>query len=325
MSNSYDEKEKKEINEKLFDITGTKNPEIIRKGPSLLKYILGFIINWIKLPFQLKFIQDPAILAPEVKKLNENNLVVKPDQTLAYYSNNTTMDGYNHETDNQLVRHIMYMYLTPMDESIYNAAMKFVYTNINGGLTLTNGISWRDGSAHYHGDNVSTETLAMMTLMAPHSPSLLANYEKLVNNIIYNGGYLNYLSNPGGKESKAYEAALKIAEYDRTKVKMENPATNIFPGCSVDAAVVMLAALAVAGKSSGLSKFKSLFKLYYYLFGYGLKARFSSNSLQAITALYVLSKVTKEKKYENILKSKFEVDGKIDDLFKRYLYGQLVK
>lgn len=321
--NTYSSKEKKEINEKLHDLTGSKYPEKIRKGPSILKYILGFFVNWIKLPFQLNYIQDSVQLLPEVKKFDPNHLVVKPDHTFAYYSNNTCMDGYNHETDNQFVRHAMYMFLTPMEESIYNAAMKFVYTNIHGGLTLTNGISWRDGSAHYHGDNVSTETLALMTLMAPYNDALRVSFEKLMLNIIDNGGYLNYLSNPGGKKSEAYKKALEKVHFIRENVKMENPATNMFPGCSADSAVVMLAALAVATKSSGNRRMKRLFNLYYYLFGYGLKARFCSNSLEAITALYVLTKVTKEEKYINILNKKLG-SGKIEDLFKRYLYGKLI-
>lgn len=324
--NTYSSKEKKEINEKLHDLTGSKYPEKIRKGPSILKYILGFFVNWIKLPFQLNYIQDSVQLLPEVKKIDPNHLVVKPDHTFAYYSNNTTMDGFNHETHNQFVRHAMYMFLTPMEESIYNAAMKFVYTNIHGGLTLTNGISWKDGSAHYHGDNVTTETLALMTLMAPYSDALRVKFEKLVLNIVDNGGYLNYLSNPGGKKSKAYEKALEKAMYVRENVQMENPATNMFPGCSADSAVVMLAALAVATKSSGNRRLKRLFNLYYYLFGYGLKARFCSNSLEAITALYVLYKVTKDNKYGDILKKKLDSKrlSDLDSDFKRFLYGHLI-
>lgn len=321
--NSYNSREKKEINEKLHDITGSKYPEKIRKGPSILKYILGFFINWIKLPFQLKYLQDSVVLPAEVKKLSSHMLHVKPDQTFAYFTDDIFTNGATHSTDNQLVDHAMYMFLTPMDESIYNAAMKFVYTNIHGGLTLTNGISWPDGSPHYHGDNVSTETLALMTLMAPYSPSLLIKYEQLILNIINNGGYLNYLSDPNPADGK-YQKALEKAMYVRENVKMENPATNMFPGCSADAAVVKLATLAVAGKSSGSKRIKRLFKLYYYLFGYGLKARFSSNSLQAITALYVLFKVTKDNTYAKILFKKLG-PGKADDLFKRYLYGQLVK
>lgn len=321
--NSYNSREKKEINEKLHDITGSKYPEKIRKGPSILKYILGFFINWAKLPFQLKFRQDSVVLPAEVKKLDENLMYVREDHTFAYFKDDLT----DHDTRHQLVNHAMYMFLTPMDESIYNAAMKFVYTNIHGGLTLTNGISWPDGSPHYHGDNVSTETLALMTLMAPYSPSLLIKYEQLILNIINNGGYLNYLSDPNPVDGK-YQKALEKAMYVRENVKMENPATNMFPGCSADAAVVKLAALAVAGKSSGSKRIKRLFKLYYYLFGYGLKARFSSNSLQAITALYVLFKVTKEEKYKDILMKKFGATNYLADLdsaFKRYLYGQLVK
>lgn len=321
--NSYNSREKKEINEKLHDITGSKYPEKIRKGPSILKYTLAFFINWIKLPFQLKFGQDSAVLA-DIKPLDPALMYITPDHTFAYFHSGQRYPYNNlHSTDNQLVNHAMYMFLTPMDESIYNAAMKFVYTNIHGGLTLTNGISWPDGSPHYHGDNVSTETLALMTLMAPYSPSLLIKYEQLILNIINNGGYLNYLSDPNPADGK-YQKALEKAMYVRENVKMENPATNMFPGCSADAAAVKLAALAVAGKSSGSKRIKRLFKLYYYIFGYGLKARFSSNSLQAITALYVLFKVTKEKKYENILNKKLGA-GSADDLFKRYLYGQLVK
>lgn len=324
--NTYSSKEKKEINEKLHDLTGSKYPEKIRKGPSILKYILGFFINWIKLPFQLNFNQEAAVLPPEVKKIDPLHMVIKPDQTFAYYSNNTTMDGFNHETDNQFVRHCMYMYLTPMKEMDFNAAMKFVYTNIHGGLTLTNGISWQDGSPFYHGNNVNTETLALMTLMAPYNPALLVKFEALVNNIVLNGGYLNLLSDPGGKQSAKYKKALEKVHFVRENVKMENPATNMFPGCSADKAVVMLAALAVASKSSGSKKLKRLFNLYYYLFGYGLKARFSSNSLEAITALYVLYKVTKEEKYEEILRHKLMYTrGNREEAFKCYLYGQLVK
>ena len=326
--NTYSSKEKKEINEKLHDLTGSKYPEKIRKGPSIFKYILGFFINWIKLPFQLNFNQGTVVLPPEVKKIDPLHMVIKPDQTFAYYSNNTTMDGFNHETDNQFVRHCMYMYLTPMKEMDFNAAMKFVYTNIHGGLTLTNGISWQDGSVFYHGNNVSTETLSLMTLMAPHNPALLIKFEKLVLNIVDNGGFLNLLSNPGGKDSKKYEKALEKAMFVRENVQMENPATNMFPGCSSDKAVVMLAALAVSAKSSGNKRLKRLFNLYYYLFGYGLKARFSSNSLEAITALYILFKVTKEEKYKTILMKKLGATNYLVDLdegFKRYLYGQLVK
>lgn len=319
--NSYNSSEKKEINEKLHDITGSKYPEKIRKGPSILKYTLAFFINWIKLPFQLKFSQDSVVFPSELKKINQTRMYVKEDQTFAYYIGDYTRK--NHDTDNQFVNHAMYMFITPLDESTYNAAMKFVYTNIHGGLTLTNGISWPDGSPHYHGDNVSTETLALMTLMAPYSPSLLVNYEKLMLNIVDNGGYLNYLSDPNPVDGK-YKKALEKAMYVRENVQMKNPATNVFPGCSADAAVVMLAALTVAAKSSGSARLKRLFNLYYYLFGYGLKARFSSNSLQSITALYVLFKVTKDSKYAKILFKKLGA-GTADDLFKRYLYGQLVK
>lgn len=301
-----------------LDIVGDKWSFSDKPGVPLYKYIVGFILNWIKLPFQLKLFQTPVVLLPEVKKLDMNNLVVKEDHTSAYYSNNTAMDGHSHDTDNQVVRHAMYLFLsTDLEDHVFKAALRFFVSNINGGQTLTNGVSWKDGTAHYHGDNVSTETLAMAALIMTDNPT----FEKLVNNILDNGGYLNLLNDPGGKKSKKYQQLLKEAGFDRLNVPMENPATNVFPGFSKnDAAVVLLASLAVCTTQEA----KKLFNIYNYVFGYGLKARFSSNTLEVITSLYILLKATKKEKYEKILRSKFNEDGKIEDLFKRYLYGQLI-
>lgn len=304
-----------------LDIIGDKWLHKVSHKDSVYKYIAGFILNWIKLPFQLVLFPKPVILPPEVKKLDPANMILTPDNITAYYSNNTTMDGHSHDTDNQFIRHVMYMFLgnKEMESHVFAAASRFAGSNLSGGQNLTNGVSWMDGTAHYHGDNVSTETLAVSLLLANSANK--ATFEIMVSKMLSNGGYFYYLSNPGGKKSQAYEKALKEANYDRLEVKMENPRTNIFPGFSKnDAAIVALAALSM-GQSL---KLKRLFKLYYYLFGYGLKARFSSNSLEVITSLYVLFKVTKEEKYEKILRSKFQAEGKIDDLFKRYLYGQLM-
>lgn len=289
--------------------------------------MLKLILNWLKIPFQIRLFQDPPNTVHSVKPLPLDHIVMSPDSRIAYYSDTLSQDGFNHDTNNQLVNHCIYMYLyNDQDEVKRSALGNFVYSNLHGGNWLSNGISWDLDGIHYAGLNTSTETISALNLIlstnANENISMRESYEKLIYGMLDNNLSMNLICNPGGEIGKKYQEALEQAGYRQEKVKVSNPETSMDLGCSPDKAITLLATLMVLIKLYGNKNLQKTYDYYHTKCGYGLKAYLVTNSFTAISSLKVLSELSTDKKYEKILKRKLQNDN--ESSFNNFIYSKLL-
>jgi hypothetical protein len=302
-------------------------------GASQMRSILNFlklILNYIKIPFQMYTFNDPVHSNLELKKISSAHIVMSRDQINAYYSNNCSIDQCTHDTSNMFKNTSIYMHLYDMNVDTKEALFRWIFMNTHGGYALTNGTSRPGGSDDklmFHSQNVNLETISALNLLMlkkSYANKLMDNYETLFQNLQRNDYCLNYVTNPGGNLSDKFLKELQKVGYNNLKVSLKNSDTDMSLGCSSDAAVTLLATLAIMQKIIGDAEYTRLFNKFNTLYGYGLKAKGCSTSFSAITSLFILYKLTKHETYKKLLMDRFGVGANIDSEFGNYLYSQLI-
>lgn len=271
--------------------------------------MLDLITNWLKIPFQMTLFTDPISNNKELQTI-AGRVVMSSDQTLAYYSNNNAYDGISHDTKEQFFNHAIYMYLYNLDDVKKSGMVRWIYWNLHSD-TLTNGLSWDHDTLTFDHSNTSIKTISALNLLIlnpAYRNSLAEKYEELMLNLIDNSYALNKPQFYGHFQ-KDIPSVLKNYE------------TYMGPGCSPDAAVVLLASLKLMDKLLGIPKAKDLYNTFYKKYGYNIKAKITSNEPEVIISLFILNYLTEDSVFHDTLVKK--IGNSIDCEFGNYLYTLL--
>lgn len=272
--------------------------------------MLDLILNWLKIPFQATIFVDPIINNKELQNI-VGRVVMSSDETLAYYSNNNAYNGTSHDTKEQFFNQALYMYLYTLDDVKRAAMTQWIYWNLHGGRTLTNGLSWDHDILTFDYSNTSIKTISALNLLMlnpAYRNSLAEKYEELMLNLIDNGYCLN--------EPEFYGAFQK-----NIPLEFKNYDTYMGAGCSPDAAVVLLASLKIMDKLLGIRSAKNLYNMFYKKYGYNIKAKITSNEPEVVISLFILNRLTEDSIYNKFIIKK--LGQNIDGEFGNYLYTLL--
>lgn len=271
--------------------------------------MLNVIINWLKIPFQATLLNEPIDCSRELSAI-PNNIVTSSDETLSYYTNDK-YDGITHDTKDQFFNQSLYMYLYNLDDVKRAGMTQWIYWNLHGGKTLTNGISWDHDTLTFDNSNTSIKTIAALNLLLlnpVYRSSLAEKYEELMINLIDNDYCLNRMRT-------------NLFNQKNIPVSIKNTDTYMGSGCSPDAAVVFLATLKIMDKLLGIPSAKKLYTEFYHKYGYNIKAKITSNKSEVIISLFILNTLTDDTLYNNLITKKLGTN--IDTNFGNYLYDVL--
>ena len=271
--------------------------------------MLNLILNWLKIPFQATILVDPITNNKELQTIS-GRVIMSSDQTLSYYSNNNAYDGTSHDTKDQFFNQAIYMYLYNLDDIKRSGMIQWIYWNLHGGKTLTNGLSCDHDTLTFDHSNTSIKTIAALNLLIlnpAYRNSLAEKYEELMLNLIENNFTLN--------EPEYY------GNFKNIPSQYKNYNTYMGPGCSPDAAVVLLASLKLMDKLLGIPKARELYNIFYKKYGYNIKAKITSNEPEVIISLFILNYLTEDLVFHDTLVKKIGIS--IDSEFGNYLYTLL--